>query len=216
MLFHKDAFNTFKECGLLNSSKGVSLSEDILETIRDYLLFMEMRDRVYGGLVKSKPMSYCPETRDYGVGNPCSEREYTKHGIHPGRLCLNKIKDIHDVGWVDRGLVPLIHRIQIEKVSDIKNSLYLWGYRLIQYSTFSPGWNERICLKLRGNFRKENNQMMVFMPPPPTSPMSDILHHLGDYAAATQYGDGVDRELNDFGRMLLDREKLEELEKLNE
>ena len=96
MIFHKDAFNTFKDCELL---KGVQLSDDILETIRDYLLFMEIRDKVYKGLVKSKPMSYCPESRDFGMGQPCSEKEYVKHGIHPGRLCLKKTKTL----WMSVG-----------------------------------------------------------------------------------------------------------------
>lgn len=199
MLFHKDAFNTFKECGLLNSSEGVGLSDDILESIRDRLLFMEIREKVYKGLVKSKPMSYCPETRDYGVGNPCSEREYTKHGIHPGRLCLKKIKNIHDVGWVDRGLVPLMLRIQIEKIANVKDFLYIWGYKLIQYSVISPCVNDRwqdeqrICTCLSNTFRRQKNDtMMAFILPPLPETNEEI------------------------ARVLLDREELEEREKLEE
>jgi len=205
MLFHKDAFNTFKECGLLNSPEGVGLSDDILESIRDHLLFMEIRDKVYKGLVKSKPMTYCPETRDYGVGNPCREREYVKHGIHPGRLCLNKIKDIIDRGWVNRGLVPLMLRIQIEKITNIKDFLYIWGYKLMQYSVISPRvdlavleldrWpdEQRICTRLSNTFRRQKNDtMMAFILPP---------------LPETNEG---------FARMLLDREELEEREKLEE
>ena len=196
MIFHKDAFNTFKECGLL---KDVQLSDDILDTIRDYLLFMEIREKVYNGLVKSKPMSYCPESRDFGMGQPCSEKEYVKHGIHPGRFCLNKIKDKYEEGWVNHGEVPLMLRIQIEKIANIKDFLYIWGYKLIQYSVIAPRvddrWppEQRICTVLSNTFRhQKNDTMMAFILPP-----------------LPESNEGI-------ARVLLDREELEEREKLEE
>jgi hypothetical protein len=196
MIFHKDAFNTFKGCELL---KCVELSGDILETIRDYLLFTEIREKVYKGLVKSKPMSYCPESRGFGIGQPCSEREYVKHGIHPGRLCLNKIKDMYEEGWVNRGEVPLMLRIQIEKIANIKNFLYIWGYKLIQYSVITRRVDDRlppeqrICTVLSNTFRRQKNDiMMAFILPPLPETNEEI------------------------ARVLLDREELEEREKLEE
>lgn len=190
MIFHKDAFTAFTLHGV------VKLPDDILELIRDYLLFMEIREKVYHGLVKSKPMSYCPETQNYGVGNPCSGREYKKHGIHPGRLCLNKIKEMHDVGWVNHGEVTLMLRIQIEKISNIKAFLYIWGYKLIQYSVISPRVDYRlpplrICTVLSNTFRHQKNDIMMSLIDTPLPESNE-----------------------EIARMLLDREELEEREKL--
>ena len=132
MLFHKDSFSAF-----VSSDLGKTIPGDLHDSISRYILIIELDEKYREGLISAKPRAWCPETRDRYINQLCSLKEYEKHGVHPGRLCLDKIK-INGCSrylltprtrWVNEGRPTLIMRNKIE--SNFPNdTIYIWGYKL--------------------------------------------------------------------------------------